>query len=233
MKRSAFTMIELIFVIIIMGILAKFGVELFQQTYEGYARSLYINELQSKSASAVQTLANRLTYRIKDSINSTSITINTVTWTGMDIDGWRNNAWSGIIDLDASNAAVLSSPNTPAAAGVKQIYFIGSDINSSGQPPLYNVTMGTGTLTPDPLSTFSFSNIEVYEYYQVTDGQHTVLRNGTQLLLDGQLLTDDVGALTEDFLVEKLGDGIHIHLCLEKAANPLLQGKVCKDKFVF
>ena len=226
MKRNAFTMMELIFVIVIMAILATFGVELLKQTYEGYARSLYINELQSKSSNAVQTLANRLTYRIKDSITTSSIGSNTVTWKGMDIDGWLNNEWSGIVDLDDSNATVLASPGTKNTATGTEIFFIGSNIGT-GSLEYHTVTPGTDTLSGN------FTGQDVYEYYQMTSGTHTITKTGSQLFLDGDLLVDDVGAATDDFLIEKLGDGIHIHLCLEKTGNPLVQGKTCKDKFVF
>lgn len=230
MKR-AFTMLELIFVIVIMGILAKFGVELFKQTYEGYTRSLYINELQTKSANAVQTMANRLTYRIKDSVRSSGITSSSlVRWKGFDIDGWLGNQWSGIVNLDDSNETNLSSPGTLATAAGNEIFFVGSNIGST-LLQYYTVTPGANTLSGTV--TNEFSGIDVYEYYQMTSGDHNITRSGTTLTMDGQLLTDDVGTDSGDFLVEKLGDGIHIHLCLEKTGNPLMEGKVCKDKFVF
>lgn len=230
MKR-AFTMLELIFVIVVMGILAKFGVELFMQTYEGYTRSLYINELQTKSANAVQTIANRLTYRIKDSVLSNTIGTNTVTWQAMDIDGWLDNAWSGIVDLDDSNVTVLSSPGTSAAAAANPIFFVGSNI---GQNLLryYAVVPGANTLAGN------FTGVNVYEYFLMTNGNRTISQIGDELYysVNGALpilLVDDVGTDADDFVVEKLGDGIHIHLCLVKAGNPLVQGKICKDKFVF
>lgn len=217
MKRRAFSMLELIFVIVVMGILAKFGVELFKQSYEGYARSLYVNELQTKSTNAIQTLANRLTYRIKD---STVIGSNTVTWKGLDIDNWNANAWSGIVDLQASTAAILSSPGTSVGG---TLFFVGSNVGT-GLMEYHNVTIGT-----DGKLTGNFSGRDVYEYYKMTDSDHSITKTGTELKLDGNLLTDDVSK----FVVEKLGDGIHIHLCLEMTGNPLVQGKTCKDKFVF
>ena len=230
MRHSAFTMVELIFVIVVVGILAKFGTDLYLQITEGYARSLYINELQTKSANAVQTIANRLTYRIKDSIRAGATTAaeNTISssyikWKGMDIDGWNAGGWSGIVDLQASSATQLSSPGSSVGG---EIFFIGSNIGT-GNNEYYATTAGTNVLNG------SFSGIDVYEYYQMTDGDHNITRSGSELKLDDVLLVDDVAAGTNGFLVEKLGDGVHIHLCLEKAGNPLVQGQVCKDKFVF
>lgn len=227
MRRKAFTMIELIFVIVVMGILAKFGVELLKQTFEGYSRSLFINEMQTKSANAVQTIANRLTYRIKDSVRSGTIGTNTVTWKAMDIDGWEANEWSGIVDLDLSTDTNLSSPGTLATANGTQIFFIGSNIGST-LLKYYNIVPAADVISGN------FAGEDVYEYYQMIDGDRTINQVGTELyLVDGSgnsnLLTNDVS----EFIVEKLGDGIHIRLCLEKTGNPLVEGTVCKDKFVF
>jgi prepilin-type N-terminal cleavage/methylation domain-containing protein len=135
MRKAAFTLLELVFVIVIMGILAKFGVELLSQAYQSFIFSSVNNRLQSQSAAAVETIASRLQYRIKDSViarieggNSDDFkalassdygdTATILEWVGTDIDGFRGNSatlphWSGIIDLDASTApTILVSPGT-------------------------------------------------------------------------------------------------------------------------
>jgi len=130
--RSAFTMIELVFVIVIMGIIGKFGVEFLVQSYNSYIFSKVNNQLQSNSASSLEFIASRLQYRIKDSTiareddNSsyTSITdLNSsksytgLEWVSIDMEGYRSNAtpnWSGIIDLNNTNADAnnLVTPQT-------------------------------------------------------------------------------------------------------------------------
>jgi len=138
--RNAFTMIELIFVIVVMGILGKFGVEFLRQAYESYIASSINNTLQANSGTAVEFIAARLQDRIKDSIivrmgdsNLTVVplsdadyntTYTILEWIGADGDGFRGNSdgtttlnkpnWSGIADLDHpdANAPVLVSPET-------------------------------------------------------------------------------------------------------------------------
>ena len=128
--RSAFTMIELVFVIVIMGILGKFGVEFMFQAYNSFIFTNINNTLQSNSASSLEFIASRLQYRIKDSViarNATTFdsisSINTsknytmLEWVSTDIDGYRGNTtptWSGIIDLNhgAANKDTLFSPET-------------------------------------------------------------------------------------------------------------------------
>ncbi|DAB28246.1 MAG: protein containing prepilin-type N- cleavage/methylation domain protein [Sulfurimonas sp. RIFOXYD12_FULL_33_39] len=132
MRRAAFTLIELIFVIVIMGILAKFGVEFLAQAYNSFIFSNINSTLQSQSAAAVETIASRLQYRIKDSVIAretggafsalsgyTAGTATILEWIGTDIEGLRGDSmplWSGIIDLGLSSAATLKSPGTDTTA---------------------------------------------------------------------------------------------------------------------
>ena len=67
-SSKAFTMLELVFVIVIMGILAKFGAELFRNIYETYISSSIQNRMQADTELALQQISNRLQYRIKDSV---------------------------------------------------------------------------------------------------------------------------------------------------------------------
>lgn len=139
MRRAAFTLIELIFVIVIMGILSKFGVEFLLQAYYTFIYSKINHELQSRSELAVQTIANRLQYRIPQSTikrnqRTNHFTLapewvanpdeyNILEWIGYDIDGFRGGSngqplWSGIIDLNdtLTTAAKLFSPDTNTTA---------------------------------------------------------------------------------------------------------------------
>lgn len=158
MKRHAFTMVELIFVIVIIGILSKFGVEFLRQAYDNFIATKVNNELQAKSQYAVEFIAKRLQYRVKDSIiarkddnsfvalaNASTTDYTILEWVGTDIENLRGNTtpnWSGIIDLDASSANTLVSPDTnttalnsiisilsDGTAGINDaaLYFIGSN----------------------------------------------------------------------------------------------------------
>ncbi len=129
-NHKAFTMIELIFVIVIMGLLAKFGVGFLAQSYNNFIYSQINNKLQSNSATAVEFISARLQNRIKASTiaredNGTftplseyfNQTANIIEWIGSDDEGLRGDTvplWSGIIDLDPAltNLTQLTSPAT-------------------------------------------------------------------------------------------------------------------------
>ena len=150
--RNAFTMLELIFVIVIMGILSKFGVEFLVQAYKNYTFSTINNTLQSNSATTLEFIASRLQYRIKDSVigknsadatdfkalgSATGSNYNVLEWVGADIDGFRgdtNSTWSGIIDVGHASASntVLVSPGTNTTQINSLIATLSnSDINDS------------------------------------------------------------------------------------------------------
>lgn len=140
MRRYAFTMIELVFVIVVMGILAKFGAEFLAQAYNGFIFSKINNELQVKGESAVEQIAARLQYRIKASVigrnpsnNDFKSPTDIVTtdrdkysileWVGVANDSFRGRTkplWSGIIDIKPSlavaGAKTLISPETNTTA---------------------------------------------------------------------------------------------------------------------
>ncbi|NOR57289.1 MAG: prepilin-type N-terminal cleavage/methylation domain-containing protein [Sulfurimonas sp.] len=159
-NRKAFTMLELIFVIVIMGIIGKFGVEFLAQAYNNFIFSSTNNRLQANSATAVEFISTRLQNRIKASTiaretNATIVpqftrlsdyfnqTAPIIEWVGADIDGFRGNSnggvgvdnlpnWSGIIDLNStiSNQTQLFSPATDTGR-INTLIQILSDTNSS------------------------------------------------------------------------------------------------------
>jgi prepilin-type N-terminal cleavage/methylation domain-containing protein len=141
--KKAFTFIEMIFVIVIMGILAKFGSEIFRNVYLNYTLSTTNNKLQTETESAIEQIANRLQYRIKNSVIARDSTgpitdfkalpsalstdnFNVLEWVGYDIDGWLGDdtnttpTWSGFIDVDDfvnANLNTLVSPASDFSAG--------------------------------------------------------------------------------------------------------------------
>ena len=153
MFKRAFTMIELIFVIVIIGIISKFGIEILLNSYENYVLSATQSKLQSQSESAVTQIAARLQYRIKEStiardatgvyrsVNDANGSETILEWIGMDVEGWRGSTpgattpnWSGFIDWNASNPNMLKTLGTNTAVTSTLINVLSNnavDINAS------------------------------------------------------------------------------------------------------
>jgi prepilin-type N-terminal cleavage/methylation domain-containing protein len=129
-KRSAFTMLELVMVIVIFGIIASIGSEILVKVYENYLRTRAINHLQSRTEITLEQIAKRLQYRIKDSVRasnnngatwvplpSATVGYNIIEWIGISNEsllGEHNGAsvvpgWSGLIDMENANTALATS----------------------------------------------------------------------------------------------------------------------------
>ncbi len=116
--KKAFTMIELVMVMVIMGIVASIGAEIIASMYTNYLRSRTINRLESQTEITLEQIAKRLQYRVKDSVigrNSAGIKaladtdINSsygiLEWIGYSNESFLGTplpGWSGYIDLDSN-----------------------------------------------------------------------------------------------------------------------------------
>ena len=66
--RKAFSMLELIFVIVILGIVSAIGSEVIAKVYTSYITQRAVHNASIKTELAINTIANRLTYRIDTSV---------------------------------------------------------------------------------------------------------------------------------------------------------------------
>lgn len=175
-KRKAFTMIELVFVIVIMGIIGKFGVEFLAQAYKSFIYSSINNQLQAQSETAVEFISKRLENRIRDSVivrdatnpnvpigldsalnNGTNYDV--LEWVGSDEDGFRglttSPTWSGILDLNAGILAgnlagiqnLLVSPETNTTSINTMIQALSYQHSTISDAALYFIGSDNDVLT--------------------------------------------------------------------------------------
>jgi len=126
--KKGFTFLELLFVIIVMGLLANFGTNILVTTYENYSLSTTNNKILTNVELTLKQISNRLQYRIKDSViargavngaftslSSAPANSRVLEWVGYDIDGWlgtatnTNPTWSGFIDVNDPGAIASQS----------------------------------------------------------------------------------------------------------------------------
>jgi len=128
-NKRAFTMLELIMVIVILGIVASIGSELIARVYQSYLLQRAQHRASLKTELAALQVANRLAYAIPGTIvrritksgtpelitepmilNPSGNNYNVLQWVSYDTDGFnaiKNNSnrkpgWSGFCDLNAS-----------------------------------------------------------------------------------------------------------------------------------
>ena len=124
-KRKAFTMLELIFVIVILGIVSSIGSEIIANVYKSYILERATHRSSVKTELAATQLANRLLYSVpgtvigrktsdydsyRDISNLDSEDYDILEWVAYDNDSFSANitpGWSGFVDLKDSNATHL------------------------------------------------------------------------------------------------------------------------------
>jgi len=192
-KRSAFTMIELVMVIVVFGIVASIGAEIIASLYTNYLRTRAINQLQSQTEITLEQIAKRLQYRIKDSVRSSADGVNWVPlpsanathtiieWIGISNESflgeWDGAAavvpgWSGLIDMDDTINTNLAA-HTLSTPGSRLDF--ASDIIkalTNGQIAMD----GTGTTAKLPALVFKGAKplYDVNNYYSQGNNNYTV-----------------------------------------------------------
>jgi len=132
--RPAFTMVELIFVTVVLGIVASIGAEVITQTFESYIVQRAQYRANIKTELALNQIANRLRYAIPGTIGARKtltdsyISLDLVTdpdmkvlqWVSYDGDSFEalksttdhRPGWSGFCDINASTTTTISTPGS-------------------------------------------------------------------------------------------------------------------------
>ena len=153
LKRHAFTMLELLFVIVILGIVSSIGAEIIAQTYENYIIQRAQYKANIKTELALNQIANRLRYAIPSTIGarktaaSTYVALDDVTdpdmnvlqWVGYDGDSFeaitsdtdRRPGWSGFCDLNASDSTAIATPGSNLDLASTIISNLGGNIQNA------------------------------------------------------------------------------------------------------
>lgn len=187
--RSAFSMVELVFVIAILGIVSSIGAEIISQIYESYIVQRAQYRAASKTELAINQIANRLRYAIPGTVgfrptlggtfkgiteaNNGNDTV--LQWVAYDGDSFeamtstsRKPGWSGFCDIDASSSTSIVTPGSNMDLTTTIIGKLGGNINQARiyfpDNTSHAVASGTGeaiTITAIPVG----SNI--YERYKL------------------------------------------------------------------
>ncbi len=195
--RAAFSMLELVFVIVILGIVASMGSEIIAKVYEGYIVERAQYRASVKTELALNQIANRLRYAIPGTVVfrtskvSTAIKItepNTgndkvLQWVAYDGDSFeaigsstssgaaRRPGWSGFCDIDASTATNISTPGSNLGLADEIITNLGGDIaNAVIYFPYENgasVGIAGGSGENITLDTAIPSGSRIYERYKL------------------------------------------------------------------
>ena len=131
MKRG-FTLIELVFVIVVLGIISMFGADLYTKIYKSYVHVRAVNQLEARTQNAMMLITNRLEDRIKSSTIGRDLAVNDfvpisdltdprfdiLEWIGQSVEtrniNQRNPGWSGFMSMSQLRASTWTADTNNA-----------------------------------------------------------------------------------------------------------------------
>ena len=205
--RAALSMLELIFVIVILGIVSSIGAEVIAQTYESYIVQRGQYRATTKTELALNQIANRLRYAIPGTVgfkltkdhefqgitepNSGNDAV--LQWVAYDGDSFeaisssastgvaRRPGWSGFCDLNASSGSTIATPGSDLNLASGIITNLGGSISNAVIYFPYGVSYGVnaGSGETITLDTALPSGSSIYERYKLAWSSYAlVCENG-------------------------------------------------------
>lgn len=150
--KKAFTMLELVVVIIVLGIVASIGADIIVALYDNYIRTKTINALESKTEITLEQIAKRFQYRIKNSTIARQVGGNFISVSDPNLD----NRYPIIEWIGYSNESFLGTPR-PGWSGFIDMFH--SDTNTTSQT--LRTTDSNLTLASNVISALTNANVDL------------------------------------------------------------------------
>jgi len=210
-KKSAFTLLELIFVIVILGIVASIGSELIARVYESYIMQRAQHRASLKTELTALQIANRLAYAIPGTIirrvglagipegiadqmlqDSTGESYTVLQWVGADMDSFSTSAtpgWSGFCDLDASLTPNIVTPGSDLSVTASVTGWLSGGALPAQSPALFFPYDLTSYQVASPVAgsalTFTGATIptHIVEHYKLAWSSYALVITGGDLFL--------------------------------------------------
>lgn len=219
MKKSAFTLIEMIISIVILGILSAGTFVSIKNLYLKVAKSKAISELSSDSQNIVDQISLLLYDRVPssvigydgvssfESIYNMNQTYEVLEWLGTSVESLKKREYSGLVDLDDSNGTI-KSPDTSVG-----------DLETTTERKFQSVAnaLGEDSLALAFAGTFDDGQIVYSQDFNNSFGWHG---NGANLLY-----VLDVNSTGSDIVLETQPNAIYEKYYIVDSAYAIARGE--------
>ena len=132
--KKAFTLLELMVVIVIIGLLSHMGIQMTLNIYRSYLQSRAINTLETQTELVLEQISKRLAIRVRGStigkqpggrppnlddgafVSTSAAGLNNtfpiLEWITYSYESFQDGSWTGFIDLNNPNTSAAKNPAT-------------------------------------------------------------------------------------------------------------------------
>jgi len=239
-NRTAFSLLELVFVIVILGIVASIGSEIIARVYENYILQRAQHRASVKTELAATQIANRLRYALPDTVirritkagaaedldaavGGTVDDYNVLQWVGYDGDSFesftsdidRIPGWSGFCDLNASTTHIIKTPGSKLSI----VNTIKSKFGYAGKFAIYFPGDSTAYYGAGTTDTIALDN----------NASRIMASKAAAIGTSKQLLLKNVSV----FKFQGAGNTIRFKICKQENIGEDYNITSCKEKAVF
>ena len=206
-------MVEVVFVIVILGIVASIGSAIIAKVYKSYVVERALYRATTKTELAINQIANRLRYAIPGTVGSRqsittgfsdiaggiAATDKVLQWVGYDGDSFeaigssastgaaRRPGWSGVCDIKASSGIIIKTPGSNLALTDTIIKNLGNSNGISDAvlffPGGEEYNISSGTGETITLDTALASGDVIYERYKLAWSSYALEVDGNKDLI--------------------------------------------------
>ena len=167
--KKAFTLLELMVVIVIIGLLSHMGIQMTLNIYRSYLQSRAINTLETQTELVLEQISKRLAIRVRGStigkqpggpngddgafVSTSAVGLNNtfsiLEWVTYSYESFQDGGWSGFADLSRPNTAIASIDENVRSGTVSTP---GSRLSISAAAPNFSADQNIRDLTSNAAS---------------------------------------------------------------------------------
>jgi prepilin-type N-terminal cleavage/methylation domain-containing protein len=200
-KKKAFTLLEMIFVVVIAGTLSVGTFKAFEALYIRSAKAKAISDLSLQSQIVLNQLSAILYNRVPNSVIAYNPTTSgcapieeasgdykVLEWLSLDVDQFLDKKYSGFVDMQASSRPDLNTPDTQNDLNITRKNLLLTGAFGDGSEELKacagafgwhgnssDLSHGISGASTDTI-TFSTAPDTIYEKYYITNGAYAIAR---------------------------------------------------------